>query len=1430
MTRWPIARKWTVTTDGAIDAETAELAKYSACVLLGAGGLGKTFEIEHLAGLELSAGRDVRKARLVDLAVSADLLASRLDALASGATAATTIFLDALDEVMVPVKQAGKLVAAWLRTVVRESGASVRISCRSAIFPESVRAALEDVYQKKDIAFASLQSLANEDIDRVVTSVGFEAAAFRHSLDRAGVQSLAEQPLTLEMLLDVYRDGGDLPASRLDLLDRGLRRLATERVERRDEGLTIAVSPADLVEAAERLACFSLLSGRETVDYSDAPTNTSLSATDLADLPGGNHRLDDEMLRALRNSGLFERDGVYRFRFAHRQFAEYLAGRRLSKLLPHQARAVLASPLGWQYGVAGPLRETASFAAMANSQIAAWVAETDPEIIGISDVADASLRRLATRNLLDKLRHHELTDAQLSRGQLDLRGFQYPDAEHDLRAILRDHSTDQDVLDGAIRMVDAWRLDALSEPLADLVLDSAAPIRARELAGYALMKFGHSEARARLKSLTLGSPDDPDENLKGIALHCNYPEHLSVTELLAALTPPKRRLFGGAYSGFLHRLDTEQFDASGFRADGLTWARTIIRADPTSDSDPLTRIARRIARAAITELEDPTVTSRLLTLLHEAAQMYAPSPVTPARSVSILEASTKDQEHVSNKPENVRRRLLTAIAQSVTKHSEIRWVAESAAMLSPSDLEWLLSEAVNEKLGIEERTAYVQLARMVPWDDEERCVNLWLAVRELEPVKSRFPFPLVIDLQSEEAKRLRKQHQRSIKKNTVQADAEDQIARQLEETLQLAESKDPRYFVAVANLLTVTKADPHRYGFERFLTKTERWADLPQDTRLRVVAIAKQMLANETEEPEKAKSDSLTSIRGGYMPAVWLLNELDPSWLDGQSEEWWHRWGWYFVRELHPRLSGEDDAPKRLLLNRLFARVGDELNTIVCDLATRTDAHAGNLVDGLLDLSADIAPPSLDRALSELMADGSITSHNVGHIANFLLNRDADRGLQACFAQLEGSSFRDPDAVSIVAAIALLSERPGQSWTRVSTFLQRRPDLARQILGGYAQTERLRLHSDDRPEVEGGSFSIKQAGGLASDLIDSYPYDSDPVYDGAHWVSPDDSARHLRDQLIGWLSEQRDVDAVEALKTIEHRYGTRFPGLRRPRATAERGYRLARWAPIAPASVAALLAADEKRLIRSAEDALDGVSAAVEAYNHALRHSSPSDLEDFWNRPKGAKHTPKEEEHASEKICKAIREYFQAYAVTADREVQIFRRLVSRLGRGAPGSEVDVLCRIPASATTERDAIAIPVEVKLAHNPDARESMRTQLAKRYMNELGTDSGAYVVVWMDAPKLAARYKPLWRTTAEVRDELRKQAEDLEPDGLDIRVIVIDTSLPMAASSAHGVIRRSSIVRASPPTKRTKPSKEIKSQRAVRGRGPKKVSKKRSTKRR
>ncbi len=93
-------------------------------------------------------------------------------------------------------------------------------------------------------------------------------------------------------------------------------------------------------------------------------------------------------MRALADTGLFVGgpDSGY-MQFCERNIAEYLAGSRLAKLPLFQSRSILAKDSGWKTGVAGHCENTAAFAASEKSDLARWIAETDPEVVGLSEVA-----------------------------------------------------------------------------------------------------------------------------------------------------------------------------------------------------------------------------------------------------------------------------------------------------------------------------------------------------------------------------------------------------------------------------------------------------------------------------------------------------------------------------------------------------------------------------------------------------------------------------------------------------------------------------------------------------------------------------------------------------------------------------------------------------------------------------------------------------------------------------------------------------------------------------------------------------------------------------------------------------------------------------------------------------------------------------------
>ncbi|MGD9789021.1 MAG: NACHT domain-containing NTPase [Phycisphaerales bacterium] len=1379
MERWPFERSWHVFRgdDQRETCRTMGLREFHSCVLLGAAGMGKTFEMQNLAAEDRRQGLDVRFERLAALGPTADGLHSSLNRLSQCATGSTVFYLDALDEVMVPVRTTGLIVSRWIRETLSVARPTLRISCRSAVWPAEIDTAIRDVYGADAHCNAVLRPLSEEEIRAVATKWGADPDNFIAEVELTAASLLAQQPLTLLMLLRMFVAHGGLPNRRSELYATGVRTLASERAERRDAGTAPEISVDELLEAAERLACFMILSGRDHVDLGDEPGGSCLGVLELESLPGNGRRLDTDCLRAIRQSGLCEGIGDHRFRFIHRQLAEYLAGRRLARLLPHQARSMLASGLGWQSGVAGPLRETASFAATESSEIAAWVTDHDPEVVGLSDIADNSLRRRATLNLVERFRRHELTDSQILRDNIVLEGFQYQDAERDISPLLREREKSAEgVLECAIKLIETWKLESMSDDLATLVLDASAPARARVSAGYTLAKIGTPAARSRLLPLVNETGGSPDEDLKGLALRCNWPDSLSVPDLLDALTPPLRNIYHGAYLSFLYTLDEERFDASGHLEQGLKWARRFVQRG--GDHKPIVRIVKRIAISALDHIDEPGIADGLARLLVATAKAHGSSPLVPARVYGNNEQSPPPALVGRS---HVRRKLIDSVAAIAPEDTQLWWIGhETPSFLVVEDFPWLLIRATDETLSMTQRNHYAELALMLPWVGNLECVEAWATLRTIEPVASAFKMPLSMELESQAAKQARINHAKlkRLDRPRVQKKLPPPLRERVSTIISKCESDGPQYFIHLCREMTLDN-DRTEYIFSRFIKRSPGWTAASDEERDRIVSIAKALLESDHDEKDLARTLPLSQLLIGHITAFWLVMDEDPTWIENLPTEWWRKWTWYFLRELHPNTHRESCSDKQPLLMMLRAKAPTDVRNELRRLAVSSDTETKSLLSSLLEVFSDVVDPDLDELLCGAFEVGAIHEDRAGDVARFVLSRNGGRAMTTCVSLLDSAALGKTDAVATRAAVALLQVRSTESWERVHEFLNRRPDLAARVLGEYAHSSFYHTQRDER-EQGLDHLGVRQVGQLYWLFLEHFPHDTDPVHDDtAHSVGPGDAARYMRDRLIEWLGGQASFDAVNTLREIELRFGAKYPWLRRPRSRAERAYRMSIWTPVYPHEAAQVLASSESRLIRNSNDAIEGVMAAIERFARKLRSSSPSEVDDLWNRPRNLPATPKEEERFSDKICVAIRDYFREFAVVANREVQIARRTAPSSDGGAPGSEVDVLTIVPSTGTSGEDTIVIPVEVKLSTNREAKTGLQDQLVDRYMSELRTNVGVYVLIWVGTNR-TARYRSLWtsidKATAEI-PLLAKTAASARTNS-DIRTAVVDATLPRA----------------------------------------------------
>ena len=1369
MTPWNVKRVWRVDT-GTVDAttttqlSTVDLARFRCVVMLGAAGAGKTTEARLLADHERAARYAVRECRLAEYADTSSELEEHLTQLARGADTPTRFHLDALDEAMIPAPRRWLAVKHWIEQELRETGASIRITCRTAVWPPELSDELRGFCGPDSFATAYLQPLTEADVDAAAESTGIDPNAFRANIEKARARSLALHPLTLRMLLELSRDGRGLPSTLKDLFDEGVRMLARDRRDRRAIETQLPLPPDEIVDVAERLACYTVLTGRETVNLGDDVAANQLGLQDLS-----GHVAEDD-LRAVGSSGLCDSEALETFRFAHRQFAEYLAGRRLAGLPMHQSRAFLAGPDGWRSGVAGPLRETAAFAAMFDPALAAWLSSRDPEVVGLSDVADDALRRQATLDLLDRFRSGTLAAGELHRGGMELSGFQYEGAETDLRPVLQERGDRcEHVLLCATSLIRNWGLSPMSDALADLALDSTAPLHARTSAGHALLECGDAAARERLKCLVGRLPEDDRDELKGIALRCNWPDRLSAPELFDALTPRRRQSFLGTYEIFLSELDADGFPPAGHVAAGLRWATNL--ASEPSDTDSLHRLGMRIAHAALRELDDREIAAGLVSLMRRWMKFWK-SPLAPLREDPLSPPSNDSVPLYADR--RVRRKLIDLLTEFVVSTKEFRTLAfETPGLLHEEDFQWLLQRGCDDGRVVDVRERYLEIAAFLPWRWRPGDVEAWLRVcDDVDPVKNILGNQKSIDLDSEQATRLRedwkREHDRE--QETEPPEIDPPPRERVLEVLALSEAKDVGYFPTLCRELTLEPRSTH-YGSGRFLTDMPGWREAAPGTRIRIVEAAKRYLSMETIAETMSSKLSPNTTNVGGLDAMWLVLDRDPDWLKSRPESWWNGWCRYILAESILNMAGEPADPKL----RLVALLNDGAPSSVCRevlyLVSNNETHERQQrMSDALRLLADQPNTRLNEKLCEALEGGGVQEEDIVDVAEFVLRRAEGRSLPMCCHILENARTRPEGSQAEHVAVALLRNRLDASWTALKKYLDADADRARRILKAFADGEFYEFRII-------GSVSTQQLGELAGILLNLFPPDEDE--DGGGVVRSIDTARFLRDQLVSHLGRLRDEQSVDAFRRLDQRLGDRYPWLAGTRIRAERAYRLTRWSPFLVDVIANVMDAGTRRLLRSDEDVVDGIECALEQYAEALRRDGTESVEDLWNTPTGAAPSPKAEEHVSRKLCGVVRSYFKDYAVTADREVEIYRRSVGRADGGQPGSEVDILVRVPGRGTTSGGAIQVPMEVKLSSNRQAETGMRDQLVDRYMPQLGATHGVYVVVWMTTPnseQLLPHHRPRWSCIEEARRELEEEARRLsEERRVQIRALVVDGSL-------------------------------------------------------
>jgi hypothetical protein len=1279
-----------------------EAAGLQCLVVLGEPGAGKSVVLETLSGDAFPTDAHLRF-RLDLMECSSDawlirrLFEAREVAEWRAGSGVLELTLDSLDEGRVNLPNVAALLAGELRRWPTER-LRLRVGCRSADWPSVLGDALGEMFP--ETALLELLPLRRRDVSALADAADVDTAAFFAALSQVNAGHLASRPLSLRLMLRTFARTGELGGNIVELYSGAVAFLCEEQSPARSDNRKVPTSTgAARLAVAGWLAACSVLSGRPTIwtGPSSESDGYALTLADIYDSPGDQAApgvaITPELVADVLRTGLFKGRGPRRMGWAHRTYAEYLAASYLSERRAgrRQVEALLVADDGAVYP---QLRPVAAWLAAIDPGAMGWLAAQDPLLFLTVPIGPPS----------DQLRA-QIVDGLFERaasGGIDQRfgqrGSHLGHSGLAVQVASNLHSPVADVQRLAVDLAKDCRLVDLLDDLIDLFLDAKAPRGVRIAAGSAIAAFKSERATDRLRPRALATPgdDDPDDELKGAALNASWPHAIGLEEALNALTIPQDPNLLGAYSVFIaHHLPAEI--VSDDLPTGLRW---IQNRSPAENTSGLGRLADEIVSRALKTADIPAIRASLVDLV--------------ASRILGQQTLFSDQPHgeVPALGDELRREVLGACLERLGRGDIVGLLIyiRPLRLLDDTDVPWLVA-------------CFNAAASPVTQDAVGAAIEFCFRTRHPSAVEAILDLPAdhrlrteflqywfeSVDLDSKQAAQARERANRLRQPaSDISPPSDDEVERWIQNHLDAVCCGDLSRFAPACRLVQVKPGGAHTEDqLDPDLVARPRWATLSTPTRYRFVDAATTYLTVESfERDEWLGTGTLPPEAWSAVVALLLLARVAaPHVLDDLPASAWERW----VPALVGYPSGERALNWELKSALLFRTMGRVKRRLV-EVAERLLVVAGSegqapFVEQELRVLWCV---ELQERVVAGLDNGALVGGAWDHAAGLLAEQNPAAAIPILLRVL--SDQASPPGRRRLAGTLLLRHGTTATWSPTFDVILHEPELGVAMVEGHARDA---VFNPAVPPI-----GVIDLAALYLWLVDRYPYDSDPPRSGAVEVTDRQRVAEWRDDILRTIVDNGTDAAVETLRSIE-RVLPNETWLGRLRREAEEKRRQREWIPVDPKALLRLLGAANRRLINSERHLCAVVVEALASIQQQLISHNPAS-HDLWD---SHARRPKSEDEISDWLARHLGHELRDTVTVVDREVQ-----VRRTGRGI-GERTDILVQVARQEATTQP-IRLALEVKGIWNPGVVDDLELQLVNRYMTDLATSYGIYLVLWPD----------------------------------------------------------------------------------------------------
>lgn len=1361
---------------------TSALRSNGALVLLGEAGIGKTTEIHRFFE---------DKSEIINLGEfgSNDELRFELETALSTLTSDQMLVFESVDEAFLESLTVFETV---LRVIKRADPLpKVVFTCRTAAWPSSGIPKLKELYGAEgEVEALVLCPLRRVDVETAASHNQVDPELFLKSIEDRNAESLATSPITLQMLLDLYKDG-DLPRDRRTLYHQGLKKLCeqpTDRVERgkSPKGLRGSLTAEEMYRIAKQVAAVHLFCGRAEISLRDRSGDaTVVTASEITWTPdianvGESGITFDSVRQTLMHTGIFTGRGELSYGFAHKTYAEFLAAEFItrSSLDSTQLRTLLFISGSHRSHITPQLQGVAALIADQRPELFDELLNEQPEIMLQGDLTHRSDEEKTSvfeglLRAIESGKYYGIEEVELpntysrnaterfARVMMPLKCDRSSDVLNDW---IMDRERSDDAREAAIEFIKYMGIEDLDSVLVSLIRNTSESPYIRLAAMRSLSDPTTVENNDILRHYAQGVDEDDTDNFKGTALSVLWPEHLTQSELIAFLSPPNNSDYS-AYRRFESELGRTLVLDLDLLPAAVNRVKELVRIG-RSDLQ-LQQLIDRIIFQAWANLEHPGVADALGRYVNKHCAHHHRFRLVPDHPITGKETKVEfaiDQE--LGREIAKRRTLLTACLSAVPEERHIREIAWRVG--AEDDFFWALERAVESPTL---NTEYAFLARSYceygPFARNPAHLSAWLDARERSStVAEVMSWPTETMLGSAEAiqaktrwlesqERLAEFEQR--KRDSI---PDTPLDEHIGELIQKCQHSDIRYFPNICNDLMSDDLGNGEWTFH--LADTQGWSIISSDHQNGVIHQASRYLR---ECPTSAQDDAtgdgilmftLEASRAAIL--LWtqrkeLLLSMDPNrvlrilpqLLEGlahnadREERCTEVAGWLMVT-----------APQEAITNTLLGFAER------CDEFWRLREYLNILSEYVRHLCQD---PLLAR-----IKDSKVRQGAEDDLLEWLIQQHVAGAHDYAFTRIPSTTpENDQEWGSVMRKLHVAISVPHpMSWGVVSDLISRSDEWATRVLRCIAPSWHTNhgFHFDEQ-------LDTKQLGTLL-DLLFQY---FDPDEDGLHRYgtnSPNQAAIELRGTLLARLVNDGTKPAVEQLLRVMKHHPQHLWMKYHLHKAQDRLHRKL-WDPPLPVEFLSMCSDSKRRLVRTEGDLLEIITESIRKWE---RHIHKENLvQSLWDKQgtDKARWRPKDEEHLSQSLKAWMMSDLVNSQVVLGRELQFSRKLTAE---GEAGKRVDILVTVPANREPLREELSVVIEVKGSWNRHVHTNMKDQLVDRYLGQHGSNSGLYVVGWFDSPNWDAtdtRSKHRrWRDLQDADSALAAHAAKLSEEHPDIAV--------------------------------------------------------------